>query len=111
MVDFFYTVIFVPLYNALIGILSILPHADIGFAVILLTVAVKILLFPVAKQAIYTQIALKKIAPEVDKIKKEVTDQKEQVTQMLAVYKANGIHPLSGFLVILVQVPVILGLY
>jgi membrane protein insertase Oxa1/YidC/SpoIIIJ len=72
------------------GALSVLPHADIGFAVIFLTVGVKILLFPVAKQAIYTQIALKKIAPEVEKIKKEVTDQKEQVTQMLAVYKANG---------------------
>jgi YidC/Oxa1 family membrane protein insertase len=111
MVEFFHTIIFVPLYNALIGILSVLPHADIGFAVIFLTVGVKILLFPVAKQAIYTQIALKKIAPEVEKIKKEVTDQKEQVTQMLAVYKANGVHPLSGFFVILVQVPVILGLY
>lgn len=111
MSEFFYTIIFTPLYNALIGILSLLPHADVGFAVIILTILVKTLLFPFARQAIYTQIALKKIAPEVEKIKKETTDQKEQVTQMLAVYKANGIHPLSGFFIILVQVPVILGLY
>jgi len=111
-VSAFNIVIHDPLYNALVFLISVVPYADVGIAVILLTVLVKLILFPFAKQAIETQFTVRKITPELEKIKKEYKDdQQEQVKRTLALYKENDIHPLSGFLVILIQLPIILGLY
>lgn len=110
--ELFHVAIYDPLYNGLVFILSVLPHADVGIAVVLLTILVKILLFPLARRAIHTQIALKKIGPDLERVKKEyATDQQEQVKKMFALYKENGIHPFSGFLIILIQIPIIFGLY
>ena len=108
----FNTVVHEPLYNGLVFLLSVLPHADVGIAVILLTILVKLVLFPLARQAILTQIALRRINPQLEALKVEFKDdQPEQVRKMLALYKENGIHPLSGFVTLFVQLPVILGLY
>lgn len=108
----FNTVVHEPLYNGLVFLLSVLPHADVGIAVILLTIVVKLVLFPLAKQAILTQVALRRINPQLEALKIEFKDdQPEQVRRMLALYKENGIHPLSGFVTLFVQLPVIFGLY
>ena len=108
----FHAIIYNPLYNALIAILSIIPHADVGVAVIILTVLVKLLLFPLAKQASKTQIIIKKITPEIDHIKEEYKDDPQaQAAKTMALYRENGIHPLSGFFVILIQIPIIISLY
>jgi YidC/Oxa1 family membrane protein insertase len=58
-----------PLYNILIGLIDILPNADIGFAVIILTIFVKIILFPLSKKAIKTQLLMKEIEPELKQLK------------------------------------------
>lgn len=111
-VDIFNTVIFEPLYNALILIIETVPYADVGITVIILTIIVKLLLFPLARQAIMTQVALRRIGPELEELKKKYKDdQKEQVQHMLALYKENNIHPLSGFLTLFIQLPIIFGLY
>jgi YidC/Oxa1 family membrane protein insertase len=101
-----------PLYNALVFLIGIVPLADVGIAVIILTLLVKLILFPLAKQAIKTQVTLKEIGPRLEEIKKKYKDnQQEQVKQTLAVYKENDIHPLSGILTLFIQLPIILGLY
>jgi YidC/Oxa1 family membrane protein insertase len=101
-----------PLYNALVFLIGVVPLADVGMAVILLTLLVKLLLYPLAKQAIKTQITLREINPKLAEIKKQFKDnQQEQVKQTLAVYKENDIHPLSGIATLFIQLPVILGLY
>lgn len=108
----FHTLIYDPLYNLLVGILAVIPHADLGIAVILLTVIVKILLFPLAKQAIQTQVVLKRINPQLEELKEtHKDDQQKQVKEMFALYKKHGVHPLSGFLTLLIQLPVIFSLY
>ena len=103
--------IYTPLYNALIFLIDILPGSSVGLAIIILTVIVKAVLFPLARQATRTQVILKKIAPQIEAIKAKYKDQKEQVAEMLKIYKANGVHPLSGILVLLIQLPIIIGLY
>jgi YidC/Oxa1 family membrane protein insertase len=101
-----------PLYNALVFFIGVVPYFDVGIAVIILTLLVKLILYPLAKQAIKTQVALKKIAPKLEEIKKKHKDnQQEQVKSTLAVYKENNIHPLSGIMTLFIQLPVILGLY
>jgi len=104
--------IYDPLYNALIFLIGIVPGADVGIAVIVLTVFVKLLLFPLAHRVARTQVVIKRIQPELDKLKEKFKDDKqEQTLKTLALYKDNNINPFFGFLVILIQLPIILGLY
>ena len=65
MIAFFHLVIYQPLYNGLVFLMDIIPGADAGVAVIVLTVLVKLLLFPLSKRSIETQFAMKHFAPEL----------------------------------------------
>lgn len=108
----FHTVVYDPLYNALVFLISIVPGADVGIAVILLTVFVKLLLFPLAHKVARTQVVIKRIQPQLDALKEKFKNNKqEQTLKTLALYKENRINPFFGFLVILIQLPIILGLY
>jgi len=107
-----HTLVYDPLYNALIFLIHIVPHADVGIAVIILTVFVKTLLFPLAHRVAKTQVIMKRIQPKLDALKKDFKDNKqEQTLKTLALYKEYNINPFFGFLVILIQLPIILGLY
>jgi YidC/Oxa1 family membrane protein insertase len=110
--DIFSATVYAPLYNGLVFLISIVPGGSVGVAVITLTILIKVILFPLARQATRTQFILKKIAPLLEEIKNKYKDnQQEQVKNMLAIYKANNVHPLSGILVVIIQLPVIFGLY
>ncbi len=105
---FFYN----PLYNGLVLLLSYLPSPDIGWAVIIFTAFIKLLLFPLSRQAVRTQMKLKEVAPELERIKEQYKDEKEkQAKEMMLVYQKNDINPFSGFLLALIQIPIILALY
>ncbi len=108
----FHALIYDPLYNALVFLVGIVPWADVGIAVILLTVLVKLLMFPLANKVARTQVIIKRIQPELEKVKEELKDDKQKQTlRILELYKSNNISPFSGLLVILIQLPIILGLY
>jgi YidC/Oxa1 family membrane protein insertase len=106
------TVFFNPIYNGLIFLLDVVPFIDVGIAVILVTVIVKLILFPFSLKMVKTQLAVKALEPEITKLKETHKDDKqEQAKQTMALYKERGVNPFSGFLLILVQIPVIFGLY
>lgn len=108
----FYTFIYEPIYNGLIFFVDIVPGHDIGIAVILVTIVVRIVLFPLSRRAIKAQMDVKRLAPEIEELKKQYKDKKEeQARAIFALYKERDVHPFAGFFVILVQIPVLLGLY
>jgi|TARA_B100001964_G_scaffold215618_1_gene254130 YidC/Oxa1 family membrane protein insertase len=105
-------VFFNPIYNGLIFLLDVVPFIDVGIAVILVTVIVKLILFPFSLKMVKTQLAVKALEPEITKLKEDHKDDKqEQARKTMALYKERGVNPFSGFLLILVQIPVIFGLY
>lgn len=106
----FQTIIVQPLYNLLI-ILTNNLGGHLALGVLALTFLVRLILAPSSISALKSQLAQQKLKPEVDKIKKEITDQAEQGKALMELYKKNGANPLSGCLPILIQIPVILGLY
>jgi len=109
---FFYHFIYDPLYNGLVYLVDIVPSHDIGIAIIILTIAVKFVLFPLSRQAVRTQMAMRQIAPEIEKIKEKHKDkQDEQAKAIFALYREKGIRPFSSFFLILVQFPILFGLY
>jgi len=108
----FTTLIYDPLYNALIFLIDIVPHADVGIAVILLTIFVKFVLFPLSLKAVKTQIALRAMEPELKEIKEKNKDnQHAQALAMMELYRKYEINPFSSILLILIQLPIIFGLY
>ncbi len=107
-----HAVIYDPLYNVLVFLLNIVPGADVGVAVIIITILVKLLLSPLAHKVSRTQVIIKRIQPELDKLKEKFKNNKqEQTIKTLALYKENKVNPFFGFLVIIIQLPIILGLY
>lgn len=110
--DMFNTLIFNPLYNGLIFLIDVVPGADVGIAVILLTVLVKLILFPLAHKIAHMQVRMRELTPKMDEIKEQYKDDKqEQTLKMMALYKEHNIRPFLSLLVVFIQIPIILGLY
>lgn len=108
---FYNTLFYQPLYNGLIFLMDILPWIDAGLAVILFTLIVKLILFPLSKKAVITQQKIKKYDSELKEIKEKYKDRQEQAQKMLDFYKEKKINPFSSFFVILIQLPIIFALY
>jgi YidC/Oxa1 family membrane protein insertase len=111
MSTFLKTILYIPLYNALVFIIDHTPGHSAGWAVILLTLIIRVVLFPLSKSSIKTQLMMKKIEPDVAKLKEKVTDKQEQARQMLELYREKGINPFAGFLLILIQFPILIAMY
>lgn len=111
LINFWNTVFYNPLLNLLVLFVSFIPNGDIGLAVILLTILVKIILFPLSKKSIESQAKMNKLAPEIEKIKNSGISKEEQARQTFDLYKQNKTNPFSGCLIILVQIPIIFALY
>lgn len=111
MITLWNIIIYKPLYNALVALIDILPGANIAIAVILLTVIVKVVMLPLNKKSIKSQMAMKEIEPELNKIRKDYPDKQVQAQKTMALYKERGVNPFSGCLVILIQFPIIIALY
>lgn len=100
-----------PLYNGLILLMDAIPWADAGIAIIIFTAIVKLVLFPLSRKAVITQMEMKRIEPELTKLKKDFPDKQVQAQKMLELYRAHNINPFSGILLLLIQLPIIFGLY
>lgn len=101
-----------PIFNLLIVLYNALPQADLGIAVILLVVILRIALWPLFQKAAKSQIMFAKIQPEVERIQKKFKhDRTEQTKQLLQLYREHHFNPFSGMLAIFIQIPMIIALY
>jgi YidC/Oxa1 family membrane protein insertase len=108
----YHTFFFDPLYNALILLFQLLPWADAGVIVILLTALVRLILFPLSRKAVITQMRMAEIAPELERLKEKHKNNPEaQAAATLALYREKKINPFSSILMVLIQIPLIFALY
>ncbi len=105
------TLLYKPLLNALAFLVSVVPGGDIGVAVILLTILVKLILFPLSEKQIRNQAAMNILAPELEKIKKSGASKEAQATQTFELYKKHKTNPFSGCLVVIPTLLVFIALY
>jgi YidC/Oxa1 family membrane protein insertase len=103
--------IFRPLYNGLVGLMDVLPWIDIGIAVAIFTIIVKFILFPLSKTSLLTQVRMKEIEPEVNKLKAQYSsDRQVQAMKIMQLYKEKKIRPFAGVLLIFIQLPILFAL-
>ena len=106
------SLVYDPLYNLLILLIDHLPGHSVGMAIILVTIIVKIVLFPLTTKSIRAQRAMKELEPELKVLKERHGDDRQKLAQeTMALYQKRGVTPFSGCLPLLIQIPVIIGLY
>jgi len=103
--------IFKPLYNGLVGILDFVPGIDVGVAVVIFTVIIRLILFPLYKHSLLAQVRMKEVEPELNKIKAKFADNRQaQGVEIMKFYKENNIHPFRSLMLPIIQLPVLLGI-
>lgn len=111
MVSIFYTVLYNPLFNTLMYLYGVFGN-DLGIAIIVLTLAIKILLFAPSLSSIKAQKALQETQPKLEAIKKKYQNDKEELgKQLMKFYKENKVNPFSSCLPLLIQLPILIALY
>ncbi len=99
-----------PIFSLLAWINGII--GNMGWSIIMLTLIIKAVLFPLAYKSYVSMGKMKQLQPEMEKIKERVGDDKQKMQQeMLALYKREKVNPASGCLPILLQIPIFFALY
>jgi len=111
-INFFYIILYQPLFNSLVILYNYIPGHDFGIAIIFLTLIIRIILFPISVKAVNSQRGLQKLQPKLQEVQKKYKDDKEkQAKEILELYKKEKINPFSGLLLALIQLPILIALY
>jgi len=78
MIQLYNEILYRPLANALVFLTALVPGHDVGLAIILLTLLVRIIIFPLTHRSLVTQLKLKELEPEISKIKAQHPSTEEQ---------------------------------
>jgi len=112
MVSLLTTIFYQPIFNLLVFFYNIVPGNDIGIAIILMTVVIKLLLLPLSKKSIKSQKSLQELQPKMDKIKKDYANNKEEMgRKMMELYAEHKINPFSSCLPLLIQLPFLIAVF
>jgi YidC/Oxa1 family membrane protein insertase len=108
----FNTFIVEPLFNALVIIYALIPGHNFGLAIIVFTVLVRLLMWPLVKKQLRHTVAMRRLQPDLKRIKKEADgDRQKEGLLVMQLYKDKGVSPFSSIGVIIVQLIVFIGLY
>jgi len=111
-VSAFNTILYQPLFNALIFLYQFLPGKDFGVAVIVLTIIIRIILYPLMLKSIKSQKMLSELQPKIQEIQQKYKNDKEkQAKEMMGLYQKEKINPFGGCLPLLIQLPILITLY
>ncbi len=101
-----------PIFNALVFLSQTIPGKDFGVAVILLTLAVRGISYPLGAQAVRAQKKLAEIQPKIKEIQEKYKNKREEQTKaMLELYKTAKVNPFAMFVPLLIQLPIFIVLY
>ncbi len=99
-----------PIFYALLYINNIVQN--FGVSIILLTIFIKLVFFPLANKSYTSMSKMKKLAPQMTSLRERFGDDKQRLNQeMMELYKREKVNPASGCLPILIQIPVFFALY
>jgi YidC/Oxa1 family membrane protein insertase len=110
--NFFFVVFYQPIFNFLVWLYNVVPGNDLGVAIIILTLVIRLLLYPLSKKSIKSQKEMQTIQPEIEKIKeKHKGDQQKMGPEIMALYKEKKVNPFSSCLPMIVQLPFLFAIY
>ena len=106
------TILLEPLFNILLALYALIPGGDFGVSVIVLTIIIRLFMWPLVRKQVRHQQAMRVIQPKLDKInKKYKDDQQKRSEKMLELFKKEEVNPFAPFGIILVQMPILITLF
>jgi YidC/Oxa1 family membrane protein insertase len=112
MTGLYHLIFYQPLFNAMIFLYQTAAARDLGLAIILLTLIIRLALFPIFQKSIRHQAVMQEIQPKIKKLQEEHKgDYEKQSRAIMAVYRDHKINPFSGFFLLLIQLPILIALY
>ena len=114
--EIFNTILVTPITNILLGIYQLLVYLHIpyplGFSIILLTAVIRFILYPLTASQLKATTKMQTLTPHLSRLKEQhKNDAKRLQEETMALYKEHGVNPAAGCLPLLIQLPVIWGLY
>jgi YidC/Oxa1 family membrane protein insertase len=108
----FHTYLIDPIYNVFIYLIGIMPHGDVGLAIIVLTLLIRIIFYPAFASNIRTQIGMQAIQGEMDEINdKYKDDPAEKSKKTMELLRKNKVRPFSSLIALVIQIPILIALY
>jgi YidC/Oxa1 family membrane protein insertase len=108
----FNTLIGKPIFNLLIIIIALLPGHNLGWAIVIFTILVRLALYPLLKKQLHHAMAMRKLQPEIKRIKKEAKgDRQKEYALMTELYKEREVRPFASIGILLAQLPILLALF
>jgi len=105
-------IIFQPFYNGFIFLMNLFPFFDAGVIIIIFTIIIKIIILPLSIKASKAQIEMKSTEKDLQTIKENYkNDKAEQSKKIMEYYKERGINPFASIFILLIQLPILIGLY
>lgn len=108
----FQNLIVEPIFNLLVFIYAILPGHNFGAAIIIFTVVVRLLMWPLVKKQLHHAKAMRELQPELKRIKQETKgDRQKESLMVMELYKERQISPFGSIGILIVQLIILIGLY
>ena len=102
-------IIYIPLLNILVFTYHYIP--DLGVAIILLTVVIRVLMLPSFHKSLKQQKAMQALQPKIDVVREKYKNDKQgEMQALMLLYKENDVSPLSSCSTLLIQLPILAGL-
>ncbi|AEG62100.1 YidC/Oxa1 family membrane protein insertase [Desulforamulus ruminis] len=101
------------LMNWLYGLTGSIGIPSYALAIILLTILIKVILYPLSKKQMHSMVMMQKLGPEIKAIQDKYKNKDPQKMQQMIMdlYKENNVNPMAGCLPLLVQMPILIALY
>lgn len=110
--NLFDVILIQPIFNVLMLIHGIIPGHDFGVALILFTILIRLLMWPLVRKQLHQTKLMRKLQPELAKIKKRTAGNKQLEAQlMMELYRERGVNPFSSIGMLLLQLPIFIALY
>ncbi len=101
-----------PIFNLLVFIYAVIPGHNFGLAIIVFTIVVRILLWPLVKKQLHNAKKIKALQPELKKIKAATKGNRQKESMMvMELYKEREISPFSNIGILIIQLIILIGLY
>jgi len=108
----FTTIIVQPIFNLLVLIYNLIPGHNFGLAVIIFTIIIRLLMWPLVKKQLHHARAIRELAPQLKKIKETAKGNRQEMSRLtMELYKERQINPFASLGIVLVQAPILIGLY
>lgn len=109
--NLFNQILYEPIYGFLVFLYNTIPGHDLGVVIIILTILVRIILFPLSQKSIKSQMRMSLYKDQIKELQKKYKTKEEQSRELMKFYKQNKINPFSGCLPLLIQFPILIALY